>query len=282
MASKTLSWTFRSDMVLPTRSVATDTHVGGPPTSLAMQFGLRKTQDCFTNLHKPKHLVLAVLFSISSSPCTNTYNGHSFFNHSFSKWLQAKSGDLDSVTQQQQSPFKGQIQILKHAMDFSTTSLDDTGEFYIDFDWSCSEMAQTNYVQSFSSHESVLAAPWQSTDFLVQRPVPHNFKDLRIAKHVLESAIVAQIFACHLIGMRMGDVPIFKAKENREQRQLIHRPHVHTGIFPLFIDCVRQRNVGCNTSAVGQFVACMRWPYFCTFHDFLPYVFAEVIGFRQC
>ena len=268
MASKTLSWTSRSVMVPPTVSVATHTRVGGPPTSSAMQFGLRKTHSCFTNLHKPKHLVLAVLFSITPLSSANAYHGYTFFNPSFAQWNQASSnlsGHID--------PNPPWNQLDNACFNISMTFLDDAREFCDDFDWSRSETAQTSYVQSFSSDEPVFAAPWQSTDFLVQQSVSLKIKDLRNAKHVLEIAIVAQIFACHLTGMRMGDVPSFNAKEDREQHQLIHHPHGHTGISPLFNDCGGKRNVGCNAYAVGQFVACMRWPYFCAFHDFSPLCF---------
>ena len=99
----TLSCALRFDMVPPTVSVATHTRVGGPPTSLATQLGLRKTHGCFTNMHKPKHKVLAVLFYIFSLPCAHAYNGHIFFNHSFTKWLHATSGDIDSMEHSHQT-----------------------------------------------------------------------------------------------------------------------------------------------------------------------------------
>ena len=131
-------------------------------------------------------------------------------------------------------------------------------------------MAQTSCVQSFSSYEPVFAAPWQLTDFFVQQSVSLKIKDLRNAKHVLEIAIVAQNFACHLIGTRMGDVPNFKAKENHEQRQLAHAPHGHISLPPFSLAWFGERIV---ERADGQDDARMHWPYFCAFHDFTPLCF---------
>ena len=269
----TLSCELRFDMVPPTGVSATHTRVGGPPTSLATQLGLRETHGCFTNQHKPKHMVWALLFFIFSLPYANAHNGHIFLNHSFTKWLHATSGDSNSMACSQQRASLTQLHVADSHLSMKT--LDDTGDFYGSFDWSYSIWAHTAHIPSFSPFKPDLDAPRQSEDFCVQQSVSHKYKDLRIANHPFKIAIVAQFLAYHLIGMQTSDVPILSAKESQDQSQLVHEPHGQTSTStPLFhLGWFEVRHHGPGGLFNGRRVERMHLPYFCKSHDFSPLCF---------